>query len=320
MYCAYDANGNTLSDPSGKSFTWDFENRLISATVPGTGTVAFKYDPFGRRIQKSGPLGTTNYLYSGPNILEEVDNAGNALARFTRTKRIDETLATVVSGTTSYYERDGLGSVTSLSGPTGGIANSYTYDSFGKLTASTGTLTNPFQFTGRESDSETGLYYYRARYYDLSAGRFIGEDPAGFDDGSNFYDYAANDPIVFIDPWGLWHCVGDANCNFDPNMINGLNCFDNCTHCNTAITSGRRPPTPTHPNSSHSRGQACDAGRNNNPCLTPDTTRTCFLQCFPQGYCQEESNSGPGTHYHLQLNTVPGGRPGCAQGIQPYNP
>ena len=56
----YDANGNTLSDPSGKSHTWDFENRLVQAVVPGTngGTTTFKYDPFGRRIQKSGPLGT----------------------------------------------------------------------------------------------------------------------------------------------------------------------------------------------------------------------------------------------------------------------
>jgi len=51
--------------PSGKSYTWDFENRLTQAVVPGTGTTTFKYDPFGRRIQKSGPLGTTNYLYDG---------------------------------------------------------------------------------------------------------------------------------------------------------------------------------------------------------------------------------------------------------------
>ena len=62
---ADDNNGNTLTDVSGKSYTWDFENRLVSAVVPGTGTVIFKYDPFGRRIQKSGPLGATNYLYDG---------------------------------------------------------------------------------------------------------------------------------------------------------------------------------------------------------------------------------------------------------------
>lgn len=89
---AYDANGNTLSDASGKSFTWDFENRLIQAVVPGTngGTTSFKYDPFGRRIQKSGPLGTTNYLYDGANSLEELDNAGNVLARYAATTSVDE--------------------------------------------------------------------------------------------------------------------------------------------------------------------------------------------------------------------------------------
>jgi hypothetical protein len=57
---SYDNNGNTLTDASGKSSTWDFENRMVQAVVPGTNggtTTTFKYDPFGRRIQKSGPLG-----------------------------------------------------------------------------------------------------------------------------------------------------------------------------------------------------------------------------------------------------------------------
>src|SRR6202051_158912 len=81
---AYDANGNTLSDAQGRSFTWDFENRLTQAVVPGTngGTTTFKYDPFGRRIQKSGPLGTTNYLYDGARLIEEADSSGNILARY----------------------------------------------------------------------------------------------------------------------------------------------------------------------------------------------------------------------------------------------
>jgi YD repeat-containing protein len=80
-----DANGNTLCDPSGKSYSWDFENRLVSAVVPGTGTVAFKYDPFGRRIQKSSPLGTTNYLYDGSNLLAEIDNAAGGASSDART-------------------------------------------------------------------------------------------------------------------------------------------------------------------------------------------------------------------------------------------
>ena len=76
---AYDANGNTLSDAQGRSFTWDFENRLTQATNPGVGTTTFRYDPFGRRIQKSGPLGITNYLYDGFNSIEELDSAGNVV-------------------------------------------------------------------------------------------------------------------------------------------------------------------------------------------------------------------------------------------------
>jgi YD repeat-containing protein len=96
MSCAVtasDANGNTLSDAQGRSFTWDFENRLTQAVNPGVGTTTFRYDPFGRRIQKSGPPGTTNYLYDGDNLLEEVDNNGNVLARYTVTRSPDEQLS-----------------------------------------------------------------------------------------------------------------------------------------------------------------------------------------------------------------------------------
>src|SRR5208337_677503 len=85
----YDANGNTLTDSSGKQYSWDFNNRLTQAIVPNVGTTTFRYDPFGRRIQKSGPLGTTNYLYDGFNLLEEMDQSGNVLARYTQTKSID---------------------------------------------------------------------------------------------------------------------------------------------------------------------------------------------------------------------------------------
>jgi len=204
---AYDANGNTLSDPSGKQYTWDFENRLTQAIVPGTngGTTTFKNDPFGRRIQKSGPLGTTNYLYdgNGDSVLEETDNSGNVLARYAQSLGIDQTLAELRSTVASYYEQDGLSSVTSLSNSSTSLANTYTYDSFGRLTASTGTLTNPLQYTGRDFDQETGLGYYRTRYYNYSAGRFISEDPARFTGGSNFYPYVGNSPVRLADPYGL---------------------------------------------------------------------------------------------------------------------
>jgi RHS repeat-associated protein len=213
---AFDANGNTLSDAKGRSFTWDFENRLASAVVPGTGTVNFKYDPFGRRVQKSGPLGTANYLYDGFNPLAEVDQSGNVLARYTQTTRIDEPLAELRSATTSYYDADALGSITALTNSAGSLVNTYSYDSFGKLLSSTGTLTNPFQYTGREFDQETGIYQYRARYFDQSIGRFVSEDPVGFWGGANFYAYVGNRAPNAFDPLGLCkeRCLQEANRRF----------------------------------------------------------------------------------------------------------
>jgi RHS repeat-associated protein len=200
----YDNNGNTLTEANGNGYTWDFENRLAQAVVSGTsgGTTTFKYDPFGRRIQKSGPLGTTDYLYDGSNSIEEVDSGGNVLARYARTKNLDEPLSEWRSGTASYYQQDGLGSVTSLSNTAGALAETYTYDSFGRASSSTGTLTNPFQYTGREFDTETGLLFNRARYFDPAEGRFVSEDPIQFIGGVNFYRYTRNNPVVRTDPSG----------------------------------------------------------------------------------------------------------------------
>jgi RHS repeat-associated protein len=128
----------------------------------------------------------------------------NELARYAQGAAIDEPLAELRLGTAGYYQQDGLGSVTSLSNSTGALANTYTYDAFGNLTASAGALTNPFQYTGRDYDAEIGLRYYRARYYDATTGRFLSEDPIGFlGGGPNFYAYVRNNPIRFRDPSGM---------------------------------------------------------------------------------------------------------------------
>jgi YD repeat-containing protein len=89
------------------------------------------------------------------NLLETVSGSGSEVASYAETLSIDETLAELRGGTTDYYEPDALGSITSLSGSAGALANTYTYDSFGNLTASTGTLRNYFQYTGRGFDPET---------------------------------------------------------------------------------------------------------------------------------------------------------------------
>jgi RHS repeat-associated protein len=153
-------------------------------------------------MQKSG-ASVTNYVYEGANAIEEVDASENLLAKYSQGAGIDEPLSELRSGAVSYYEQDGLGSVTSLSGSGGALANTYTYDSFGNLTSASGTIANPYQYTGRDYDPETGLRYYRARYYDAAVGRFISEDPIRFDGGGpNFYRYVDNDPIDANDPDG----------------------------------------------------------------------------------------------------------------------
>jgi RHS repeat-associated protein len=218
---AYDANGNTLTDGSGKSYTWDFNNRLIQAIVPNVGTTTFRYDPFGRRIQKSGPLGTTNYLYDGQSLLQESDNSASILARYTATRNIDEPLAELHSSSTiSYYEQDGIGTISSITDQTGTVAKTYIYDSFGRLTSSVGALANPFQYTGREFDAETGLNYHRARYYDSFSGRFVSEDPVRFRGGVDFYVYVTNNVLNLVDSLGL-QSDGPTlgGCKTGPNVV-----------------------------------------------------------------------------------------------------
>src|SRR5262249_47923688 len=153
---SYDNNGNELTkvDSTGTtSYAWDYENRLTSVTLPGGGgTVPFSYDPFGRRIKKSSSVGISIFAYDGSDLVEETNSSGSVIARYRQGKNIDEPLAMLRAGTTSYYHADGLGSITSLTSSAGTLAQTYTFDSFGKQTAFSGSLTNPFQYTGREFD------------------------------------------------------------------------------------------------------------------------------------------------------------------------
>jgi RHS repeat-associated protein len=180
-------------------------------------TVSFKYDPFGRRIYKSSGSGMSIYAYDDKNLIEEANSTGAVVARYAQTGNIDEPLAMLRSSTTSYYQTDGLGSVTSLSTGAGALANTYAYDSFGKTTPA-GSIVNSFQYTGREFDAETNLYFYRARYYNPSLQRFISEDPTEFDSGdTNLYAYVGNNPLSWIDPFGTDKKTNGCGWKIDPN-------------------------------------------------------------------------------------------------------
>ena len=105
-----------------------------------------------------------------------------------------------------YYHFDGLGSVVALSNSNGDSCQSYEYSAYGQVAASDPNfIANPYMFTGRRFDIETGLYYYRARYYNPHIGRFMQTDPVGYDDGINWYLYCGNNPLAFVDPSGRFH-------------------------------------------------------------------------------------------------------------------
>lgn len=96
-----------------------------------------------------------------------------------RESRLDEVLTMERNGTTYFYHYDGLGSVTDLTDQSGNIIEHYDYDVYGNITSALSSVGNPYYFTGRRLDDETGIYYYRSRQYDPVIGRFLSRDPLG---------------------------------------------------------------------------------------------------------------------------------------------
>ena len=212
----FDANGNLTSKVGGEEvtiYTWDPRNRLVRLSRSGgsTGTVLaeFTYDAQNRRIERtlaigSNPLETTRFVFEGLQVIAETKIVG-ALSETTYILNgpgIDEIIARYSDASTRIALTDGLGSVLALSSENQTLATQYSYSPHGE-TSETGELSaNSNQYTAREND-RTGLYYYRARYYDPVIKRFISEDPIGLLGGINVRSYVNGNPISFVDPLGL---------------------------------------------------------------------------------------------------------------------
>ena len=117
----------------------------------------------------------TKYVYDGDQIIEERNSSNQLVASYVYGVGIDETLTMTRNSQTYYYFYDGLGSVTDITDASGAVVESYQYDPYGTPSV-TSTIGNPFLFTGRQYDPETGLYYYRARHYNAGIGRFLQRD------------------------------------------------------------------------------------------------------------------------------------------------
>ncbi|MBI1746366.1 MAG: VCBS repeat-containing protein [Acidobacteria bacterium] len=187
------------------SYNFDNENRLTQVTLTDGTTVTYKYDGLGRRIEKNERGTITRYVYDNDNVLETFDATPNWQQRFTRGLGPDDliSLDQRVPSASYFYVVDGLGSVMKLADVMGTVQQTYGYDSFGNVAPGPINVNQPFTYTGREWDAVSGLHYYRARYYDPVIGRFISEDPIGFEGGINFYAYVLNNPLSFGDALGL---------------------------------------------------------------------------------------------------------------------
>jgi RHS repeat-associated protein len=216
----YDLNGNlqTWLAPTGQNtYAYDSEDRLISAAVGGSTTpsIFYDYDALGRRTLKtvggsSLAVGgvTTGYLLDGDEEIAEYNLSGTVARRYITGPTVDDRIAHAEGSTTSnpaktYYHTDHHESVIDMTDSAGNVVQKSSYDEYGNLSAgSTPNTGEQFQYTGRRYDPETGLYYYRARYYAPSIGRFLQADPIGSKDDLNLYAYVYNDPMDRVDPSG----------------------------------------------------------------------------------------------------------------------
>jgi RHS repeat-associated protein len=151
-------------------------------------------------VEKTVNGNTVNYVYDGAQAIAEV-TGGTVSAAILTGLNLDEVLARYAASGNRTYLTDALNTVIAQANDTQAIENYYTYTPYGETQTLGPDGGNPIQYTAREND-QTGLYYYRARYYDPVLKRFVSEDPIGIAGGLNLYGYVGGDPLSFVDPLG----------------------------------------------------------------------------------------------------------------------
>ena len=188
-----------VSDDSALSEINEFNSQnQIVVTYVGDKTIRFSYNGDGIRVGKNVNGNAEKYLYdTGNHVVLEVDENGEQTAE--NIYGIYN-IARVIGNNSYTYLHNGHGDVVALVDSEENVVNRYTYDAFGVVITETETVDNPFRYASYWYDSETGLYYLMARYYNPVNGRFLSEDPAR--DGYNWYVYCNNNPLIYVDPNG----------------------------------------------------------------------------------------------------------------------
>ena len=229
----FDAKGNMTTRPASLAapaltLSWDFDNRLIGAdtnSTPASLEVTLQYDALGRRVARTESGSTVIYFQPGQQTIADY---ANGAAPSTPTNRyvygdyIDEpVMHEIVSGSVKhFYHCNQQYSVIGFTDSVGNVTERYSYTAYGTMTgfdASGSPLnTQPHNpratYTGREWDNSIGMYFFRARWYEPTAGRFASKDPLGFDaDCANFFEFCFDSPLNWLDPSGLQTMQSFAN-------------------------------------------------------------------------------------------------------------
>ena len=234
----HDDDGNMTAGPlpanitANSTLTWDGENRLISASVPGGNTVTFIYDSQSRRIAETVGTVTKIKVYDGWNPIAEYSISNNQYSisktylwgmdlsgTLQGAGGVGGLLAVTDSTGTYYPTYDGNGNISEYLDSTGAVVAHYEYDPFGKTTVASGSKAQDFshRFSTKPLDLTTGLYYYAYRYYDLVTGRWPSRDPIEEMGGINLYGFVGNDGVNQWDILGLaWEfgTLGDKPSKF----------------------------------------------------------------------------------------------------------
>jgi RHS repeat-associated protein len=209
---SYDAIGNPLNDGI-YSYTWEEGRQLKSISGNGK-SISYKYNDAGIRTQKVVNGVATNYHLEGDKVTYESNGTDKIYYTYDSE---DDLISMNLNGTEYYYIRNAQGDIIGLFDKAGTQVVAYTYDTWGKLISTTGTLAstvgakNPYRYRGYRYDGETGLYYLQSRYYNAEWGRFINADGYIGTPGEllscNMFAYCSNNPVNRDDPngefWGL---------------------------------------------------------------------------------------------------------------------